>query len=258
MSTDDTKDAWESHVDGAVALTISRGADQFKTKMSRAVFRAVRTMMITSCVRREKPVEPFPGTEGWIMHHDEDNVANRLTVMCMDLPSIRSRANDLTNSPHDPDKEPEAIKIIEFAQMVDANLQQWYQTLPQDWHYRTVGMVYDMPEDVTSAGQWPGPQHAYYDVGIASVVNDYRVCRIFCQRVVMACVNWLGLGVDYPVTHAYNTAMFVVQQMVDEISACVPFHMIYEMQPMAKERGVEKSGECSFHVAPCEYEGSNS
>ena len=46
MSTDDTIDAWEHHVDGAVALTKLRGVDQFKTSMSRAVFRAVRTMMV--------------------------------------------------------------------------------------------------------------------------------------------------------------------------------------------------------------------
>jgi hypothetical protein len=48
MSTDDTIDAWENHVDGAVALTKLRGVDQFKTSMSRAVFRAVRTMMVSA------------------------------------------------------------------------------------------------------------------------------------------------------------------------------------------------------------------
>lgn len=246
MSTDDTITAWENHVDGAVALTKLRGVDQFKTSMSRAVFRAVRTMMITSCVRRAKPVEPFPGANGWIADVGEENAANRLTLICMDLPDIRARANDLTSSPHDPAKEPEAIKILEFAQMVDGNLQQWYQTLPLDWHYQTVGMVYDMPEDVTTAGEWPGPQHAYYDVPLASIVNDYRVCRIFCQRVIMACATWLGLGSDYPVTHAYNTALFVIQQVVDDISACVPFHMVYDMQPIAKERGQEKSAAEAF------------
>jgi len=172
----------------------------------------------------------------------ENNAANRLTVICMELPSIRSRANDLTTSPHDPAKEPEAIKILEFAQRVDKNLQDWYNALPLDWHYQTVGMVYDMPEDVAEAGEWPGPQHAYYDVPLASIVNDYRVCRIFCQRVIMACATWLGLGSNYPVAHALNTALFVIQQVVDEISACVPFHMVYDMQPMAKERGQEKSG----------------
>ncbi|KAF2711504.1 hypothetical protein K504DRAFT_475337 [Pleomassaria siparia CBS 279.74] len=246
MSTDDTIDAWENHVDGAVALTKLRGTDQFKTSMSRAVFRAVRTMMITSCVRRAKPVEPFPGIHGWTVNDGEDNAANRLTVICMDLPSIRARANALTQTPYDPSHESEAIKILEFTQVVDSNLLQWYQTLPSDWHYQTVGMVYEMPEDVAEAGEWPGPQHSYYDVPLASIVNDYRVCRIFCNRVIIACATWLGPGSDYPVTQAYNTALFVIQQVVDEISASVPFHIVYDMQPIPKERGQEKGAAEAF------------
>jgi hypothetical protein len=34
----------------------------------------------------------------------------------------------------------------------------------------------------------------------------------------------------------------VVQQMVDEISACVPFHMCYDLQPVARESGQEQYG----------------
>ena len=189
-------------------------------------------------------MDSFPGTKGWVANDiSEENAANRLTLICIDLPNIRARANALTGTPHDPAQESEAIGVLEFAQMVDANLQQWYQTLPTDWHYRTVGMVYDIPEDVSTAGEWPGPQHAYHDVPLASIVNDYRVCRIFCQRVIMACATWLSVSNNFPVTDAYNSAIFTIQQMVDDISACVPFHMNYEMQPMAQELGQEKHGE---------------
>lgn len=131
---------------------------------------------------------------------------------------------------------------MEFAQMVDSNLQQWCQTLPPEWQYKTVGMVYDIPDDVQAAESWLGPQHAYHDVPLASIVNDYRVCRIFCQRVIMACVGWLSFGSGAPETNAYNNAIFVIQQMVDEISACVKFHMCYDMQPVAQELGQERNG----------------
>jgi hypothetical protein len=47
MSTDDTITAWGNHVDGAVALTKLRGTEQFNDPMSHAIFRAVRTMMVT-------------------------------------------------------------------------------------------------------------------------------------------------------------------------------------------------------------------
>jgi len=52
MSTDDTITAWGNHVDGAVALTKMRGTEQFKDPMSHQVFRAVRTMMVSSTKTR--------------------------------------------------------------------------------------------------------------------------------------------------------------------------------------------------------------
>ncbi|ORY00608.1 hypothetical protein BCR34DRAFT_627940 [Clohesyomyces aquaticus] len=243
MSTNDTITAWANHVDGAVALTKLRGAEQFKNPMSHAVFRAVRTMMITSSVQRSKPVETFPGEHGWTGEgeNNDENAANRLTLICIDLPNIRARATALTSSPHTEAQKAEALSILEFAQMVDANLQEWSRTLPPDWQYSTVGMVYDMPEDLAEAEKWPGPQHVYEDVHIASIINDYRVCRIFCQSVIIACVTYLGFDADFPVTDAYNSAVFFIQQMVDEISACVPFHLSYDMQPVAKKLGQDEA-----------------
>ncbi|KAF2268553.1 hypothetical protein CC78DRAFT_540821 [Lojkania enalia] len=243
MSNDDTITAWANHIDGAVALTKMRGTEQFNNEMSHDVFRA-----ITSCVQRSKPVEPFPGEYGWVGREstDEENAANRLTLICIDLPNIRARATALTNSPYDKALEKEALAVLEFAQMVDSNLQEWYRTLPSDWHYQTVGMVNEIPEDVTISEHWIGPQHVYQDVHLASIVNDYRVCRIFCQSVVIGCINWLVPGGTNPLGTAYDTALFTIQTMVDEISACVSFHLSYDMQPRAKELGQDKDAAEAF------------
>lgn len=78
-----------------------------------------------------------------------------------------------------------------------------------------------------------GEQHVYHDVPLASIVNDYRVCRIFCMRVIMACVSWLAPNPKHNLTSAYRGAVFVIQQMVDEISACVPFHMVRFLSPLS-------------------------
>lgn len=268
MTTDDSIAAWGNHVDGAVALTKMRGTDQFRNPMSHAVFRAVRTTMvttslpsysylqiltecskITSCVQRSKPISAFPSQNGWIAHEmSDENAANRLTLICIDLPNIRARACVLTSTPFDIVQAEEAKSIMALAEMVDANLHDWYQTLPPEWHYRTVAMVYEMPDDVSEAESWIGPQHAYHDVSLASLVNDYRVCRIFCQRVIMACVSWLSCA-DSIASYAdsYNRAVYVIQEMVDEISACVTFHMCYDMQPVAKELALEKNGKSEIN-----------
>ncbi|KAF2031892.1 hypothetical protein EK21DRAFT_62152 [Setomelanomma holmii] len=250
MSTDDTITAWGNHVDGAVTLTKLRGTDQFKDEMSHAIFRAVRTMMITSCVQRSKPIDDFPGTKGWIGNGEfnDENVANRLTLICIDLPSLRARANQLTNIPHDPDQESGAKEILEFAQMVDGNLAEWYATLPPEWRHSTIGVVSEVPaiEDLAITEKWPGEQHIYNDVPLASIVNDYRVCRIFCRRVIMACINWLGTGGFEDENGKYNKSVFVIQQMVDDISACVPFHLDYQLQATAKEMGQEQNAAEAF------------
>ncbi|KAH7080762.1 hypothetical protein FB567DRAFT_531691 [Paraphoma chrysanthemicola] len=250
MSTDDTITAWGNHVDGAVTLTKLRGTDQFNDEMSHAIFRAVRTMMITSCVQRSKPIEDFPGTKGWIGNGDfsDENVANRLTLICIDLPSLRARANLLTTTPYDPDQEAEAKQILEFAQMVDGNLAGWYTTLPPEWRHTTIGVVSIIPavEDLAVTEKWPGEQHIYNDVPLASIVNDYRVCRIFCRRVIMACINWLGIGGHVDEDGEYDKSVFVIQQMVDDVSACVPFHLDYELQVVAKEMGQEQNAAEAF------------
>lgn len=41
----------------------------------------------------------------------------------------------------------------------------------------------------------------------------------------------------------YERSVYVIQQMVDDISACVPFHLDYDLQVIAKEMGQEQNGE---------------
>lgn len=141
--------------------------------------------------------------------------------------------------------------------MVDGNLEEWYRTLPSEWKHRIIDVVSEMPgatDDITLVEKWPGEQHVYHDVPLASIMNDYRVCRIFCRRVIMACVTWLSTGdsADWrDDDDAYGKSMYIIQQMVDEISACVPFHMSYELQPSAKETGQEQNGTLFSLFSPC-------
>ena len=189
-------------------------------------------------------MDAFPGLNGWVANDiSEENAANRLTLICIDLPDIRARGNVVLHEPYDSSKESEVRRILEMAQMVDSNLQQWYQTLPLEWHHHTIGIVSGPLENPATADRWPGEQHVYHDVPLASIVNDYRVCRIFCQRVIMQSTTWLGANPSLDLHVAYENAIFTIQRMVDEISACVPFHMSYDLQPTAQRLGQEKQGE---------------
>lgn len=167
-----------------------------------------------------------------------------MTLICIDLPNLRARANLLAETPHNPALETEAKEVLSFAQMVEGNLAEWYRTLPPEWKHRTIGVVSEFPsdEDLATTEKWPGEQHVYHDVPLASIVNDYRVCRIFCRRVIIACINWLRIGGHEDTDGEYDKSVFIIQQLVDDICACVPFHMNYELQPLAKEMGQEHNG----------------
>jgi hypothetical protein len=134
---------------------------------------------------------------------------------------------------------------MDYAAMVDANLENWARTLPSNWHFRTAKMVFEAPadEDVESAAEWPGPQHTYEDVFIANIVNDYRVSRIFCHSVILGCVTWMAIEEeDHGIEERCRRARFVIQSMTDEIAASVPFHMNFDLQPVAKRLGQDQSG----------------
>ncbi|KAF2747154.1 hypothetical protein M011DRAFT_468044 [Sporormia fimetaria CBS 119925] len=250
MTTNNSIAGWGTHVDGAVELTKLRGIEQLNDPMSSAVFKAVRTIMITSCVQRSKPIDAFPWKIQGVIR---ENAANRLTLICIDLPNIRAKANILTSTPYNMDLEREAYAIMTLAQEVDIRLQEWHQSLPQGWQPRTIRMILDAiekPEDIANAENWFGPQHVYQDVHTATLINDYRTGRIYCHQVMLACMKWLdqgfnGLDLDGPI-EGIPMSVFVIQQMVDEISASVPFHLDYDLQPAAQRKGTERNAAEAF------------
>ncbi|CAI6335289.1 unnamed protein product [Periconia digitata] len=249
-STSDTVQAWGNHVDGAIALTKLRGADQFKDPLSHEVFRAVRSMMVISCVQRSKPVDlvPFPGGDRWMgTEFKNENAANRLTLICIDIPSIRARTNTLIQSSYHEGLVSEALNIIEFAQTVDQSLQKWYETLPDSWQHQFIGLESGIGPEGANTAAWPGEQHAYHDVPLASIVNEYRVCRIFCQRAILHCTTYITTNPTHRLDNAtYDSAAFIIQQMVNDIAACVPFHLSYDMQPVAQMLEQERTAAEGF------------
>lgn len=245
MSTNSSIDGWAHHVDGAVRLVTLRGSEQFNNSLSYSVFRAVRDIMISSCIQRGMPIFEFPGQTGWRgKDQGEENPASRLALIVLELADLRVRADSLRSEAYSPLLEKEARSMMITAHMIDFNLDQWYDTLPPNWHQRTDSTVTEkeMPENLKEANAWVGPQHVYEDLDHAGTMNDARVYRIYCHRVIQGCVKWLK-NADGAVTDAdqkaYDRATRVLQTIADEISASVPFFITYEKQPEKNRLGKE-------------------
>ncbi|KAK7512950.1 hypothetical protein IWZ03DRAFT_384473 [Phyllosticta citriasiana] len=228
-STNDSITAWKNHVSGAVTLTKLRGADGFSTMQSRKIFHAVRAMMLSCAIQKCTPIEDFSSSNDW--HVKDEIPPNRLTHMSMGVANVRAQLKQVLDMPDGVQKVTEARKLLEAATEVDTSLQSWLQWLPGVWQPRTVAMVHDLGPDVQQATRWIGPVHVYPDIYAAHVLNDYRVCRITTQSVILAACSAISPNFSDDETAALaRRARYITQQLVDDVCAGVPFHLEYDLQ----------------------------
>lgn len=170
-------------------------------------------------------VEDFPSEKGW--HFDENmdvNAANRLTMICIDLPNIKYYAKDILGREKSANTVIEMMTLISVAETTDSALQHWSLTLDEVWQPRVKMHILMEPEDLQTASCWKGPVHVYNDLSVASVWNDYRISRIFCQAVILGCVAAIPQYMrTAQVQLAADQAVDITQQMVDDFSSSVPF-----------------------------------
>ena len=190
-------------------------------------------------------MDEFPGPDGWASDPDDDeeNPEPKLSRMCVQIPGLRARTKTLITSPFDVDKKEEAEILTEAASKIDYELSIWAATLPPLFGYKSVAIPRPVPDDLATAEMWPGPVHVYEDLITAALMNHYRLSRISCQDVVMECAEWLAQEHDGPSTNRHlDYGRVIVQQMIDEICASVPFHLGYDLQHHAQQKGQDSMG----------------
>ncbi len=188
------------------------------------------------------PLEEFPGPDGWLSDPEDDDKAG-LTRISVDVPSLRLRAKALISSQFTPAKEREAMALIEEAAVVDSKLTMWAVSLPETCTYKSVVVPRAPSVTPADAETWLGPIHVYEDLYIAAFVNQYRMLRISCQEIIMACARWLAQETDNSSMNGRITfSRAVLQQMIDGICASVPYHVSYDLERRAQELGQDASG----------------
>ena len=160
------------------------------------------------------------------------------------LPSVRQRAKQVFTDPHLWKQRDVLFQLMSSAAGLDAELAVWFDNLPAVWRYRTVATLEGMPDDLETAEVWPGPVNVYQDLVVSNIINNYRMSRIFCQAVIIACLAKLG-----PTREAvekderYQRTVKVIQDLVNAICAAVPFHLGYGTRDRTRKIGQEETGE---------------
>jgi hypothetical protein len=124
------------------------------------------------------------------------------------------------------------LQLIKCCQRLDTALATWCDTVPENWKYTSRPRGKSTPDDFDSETSEVYTENVdiYPDVWTAKTWNSYRTTRILVQAIILRSVAWLA-ECDSPnprvIPHMGLAlqARQIVQQMVYEICACVPFHL---------------------------------
>ncbi|KAI0190734.1 hypothetical protein EV127DRAFT_79516 [Xylaria flabelliformis] len=221
---------WGSHIDGAVALVKLRGKEQVKTQVGFQLFLAVRTLMSVYCLTAF--TAPKMGAEWWLDNTTFSKTAVVVQRLMIKSSEIRAEAIRLIDSLT---KSPENIElmldVIRKAQAVDQEVVAWQESLPEDWHLKTVAWEDSvMNGDCAKAEVFPGRVDVYSDVWIGTVCNSARALRLILQSMSVRCAAWVCAPVDYRTTPEYATAASVCRDAITDIIASVPYFLGWHLR----------------------------
>ncbi|KFA60483.1 hypothetical protein S40285_07756 [Stachybotrys chlorohalonatus IBT 40285] len=216
--------AWGSHIEGAIEIAKARGRKQMRTKLGMQLFVAVRAQLIIHALSTGKA--PAMGAEWW-----GEAVNNQHAATCQKLnlraAEFRAEVNrllgTLTRSPQNVEI---ILDLMRQCQLLDQELVNWFQTLPEEFQFETVAWEDNVPNgDYSKAEVFPGRVDAYQDWWIASVWNMARCARVVLSSLIVRCAAWVCSPVDYRTTPEYATAAKTCVDMFTDIIASVPFQL---------------------------------
>jgi hypothetical protein len=181
---------------------------------------------------RGDPVQEFPDESGWGCDEAYDlNNANRLTLISLQIPTIRARVRSLAKKPMAQRYVTDMTTQLKKIQQVDVLLEEWIHSLPTAWNANIKKVVTEEPKNIWTAFFWTGPVYTYQDLNIANVMNDYRVARLFCQTVAMECISAIPANVrSDSANQAYTRSMYVAHHMVNEIASTLPYLLGFDIE----------------------------
>ena len=222
------------HTDGAVALVKLRGREMLNSPISKKLFSAVRAqMVITQTIRCQSIVPLGDSIDNWQIPRTNywESVANNLTTKTMQVPSLRASAARLLRGPMTMQLARDILDLIKEAKRIDGEIAAWSLDAPELLRYKIIGTSEEMGyvgySERGTSEIYPGPVHAYSDLMIAVNWNSYRSSRVFCQTIILNCIERLVPPWERTITVDYRTTTRILQNLADEICASVPYHLGY-------------------------------
>jgi hypothetical protein len=224
---------WYKHVQGASALLVLRGTDQFKSNVARRIFHQFYGItMLCSLESGEAVPDGMRDLYEFCNPTSDYAVQGRQWTTRMSL--FMQDSIDLNR-----DKDSDPVTMVTKAINLDRELDSIKALIPKVWQYETVHL--EQPSDYVHGSFY----HIYMDPWIAQMWNNLRLCRMHLYKVIRQQL-WRGRACDPPlfteeeVAPQIAAAEKVIRTTTAAICASVPQltgMIIFPEWPAPKSRG---------------------
>ncbi|KAF5688650.1 hypothetical protein FDENT_4735 [Fusarium denticulatum] len=224
-SSNEDLSSWSRHVDGALALIQLRGAGQLRNRIGRSIFLNLRTEILIDCLQRGLPVPKVLidlMAEARRNETEQEQPAARLADIIVNIcAAIPSTDEDITGETGLP-------SYVTRLSAIDADLEDWSQTLPTEYGYKNQ----TKPSDLGEAEVFMGRYDIYYSVEIANTWNLQRCARIILRQAIVEAISncfptssSLSILLSFPESYTDQllSSETIMQQSSSDICCSVPF-----------------------------------
>ncbi|TVY33914.1 White-opaque regulator, partial [Lachnellula subtilissima] len=216
--------AWNSHVDGAVALLKARGPENFQTRRRRDTWHIVRALATIQYIANSKAV--VPSVDWWMMVSANDEIIAKFARLNLLVADLRSENTTATSQIARTAANCEnVLRVQRKAEALEKEYVQWFKSLPSSWQPKFETWLGDkgIGYDYASSDTHPGRIDSYSEMWIAYHQNIARSSQILLHVTILRCVAWLGDLNDYTLTPEYTKAQQVCCPLIEDIVASCPY-----------------------------------
>lgn len=221
------------HQKAAMAIVQARGSENFSTDLSRRLFSALRSKYIYTHLQSRRAIDvtdeiftsrPTDAPEWPTSRLDRVMVHLANVLADIEIYSKRSMSYDAVRIDPD-DDESSAEDILQECFRINRLMQEWRETIPTSWHPYRITDSEKIHHSIRAVGLYNDLCDVYSSHTVAQMMNFWRTMKITVLRLIKHLSRLAS--VQYMLEHVPTEAEIdeEIQQLADEICACVPFHL---------------------------------
>ena len=188
---------------------------------------------------------PVQGTNWWIAETGgEQDWPAQCYSLALKTAELQAEVNRvmMMSTGRTPENIALRLSLLRQAQTYDQEWASWIGSAPEQWRYKTVAWVDEVPNDDYARSEvFPGRIDVYPGFWVANLWSIMRSSRIVLAIIIMRCAAWACAPADYHTTPEYTTASRTIVEMNTDIIAFVPYALGWHLRQGQAGRGSTES-----------------